>query len=660
MKKWIAFLLCFVQLWVAATAKDLWSETKEKTVTQGVQYVEETRFTSDGWQNVHILEVDLTNENLELTTLFDSRGISKSKNILKMAEEQGAVAAVNGDFFNWEGTPLGFTVKDGEVISSPSHDPGLAALIETEDGAVFTEYVDMHLVVTCPEGYEAEILHINKYHSMQSMVLYTSDWGEKTPGSHDGISELVAVDGIVREVRQNMDGVKVPENGFVLATSTYTSTYLVDNFKPGDEIQLSYTLKPEMEKIRMAIGGGSVLVKKGKVANFTNIVSGTHPRTAAGVDKKGEKLYLVTVEGRQTNMPGFTQTALAEYMVSLGCDSAINLDGGGSSTMVTRNGETGQLQVVNTPSDGSLRAVSTGIGVRFTGEVGELAILEVKVDGEYGMEGEAAHIYLGAYDAQYNPVYIADKKIEYLSEDGTFEGNVFYPAHAGPCKVTVRCGNVTGVGMIEVLKKPTPFEEEKPGKGASVLILPGKVSEETCMDAFINRALEKKAEEGEMVFAFGKYESENAIPVSRFSAAEQEGSLFVTVNVGSSGSIRKTDASQWENILEICEETTAQNVMFLLSKPLSDFSDNAEAALFKRVITEMLHKRGKDVFVISSGSKNEMEEENGVRYLTVAAKADIRAEKLFADSAEKCGILFTVQGDAVHLEAIPLWERVGK
>ncbi len=657
MKKRILCIFLILQLVLPVQAAEIWTEKTEKTVTEGVRLIKDERFLESGWQRVHVLEIDLENENLELCTLFDSRGISKSQTVLKMAEEKGAIAAINGDFFNWTGTPLGFTVEDGKVISSPSHDPGLAAFMETEEGDLLFDYVDMSLFVTCPEGYTVEIIHINKYHSMASMVLYTSDWGAKTPGSMDGVSELVVEDGIVQEIRREMEGVEVPENGYVLATSTNVSTYLVDNFKPGDKVELSYTLTPAIENIKTAIGGGSVLVKDGKRAEFTNVVSGSHPRTAIGVDEAGKTLFLVAVEGRGAALPGFTQTQLADYMISLGAHEALNLDGGGSTTMVARNGEMGTLEVVNTVSDGAQRAVSTGLGVQFTGEVGKLSSIEIGIGGGPVLEGGEAHIVLGAYDEYHNPLYIADREITYTSNDGDFVGNIFYPAHSGKCTVEVSCDGVSASAEIDVFALPSPYAEKKPKNGESVLILPGKMRDKTLLAGLVNKRLSQMADSAETVFSFGQYADTAAREVARFSATEMENSLFVTIDAGL-GSIRELDADQWRYLLELCGETEKKNVFFLLSAPLSAFSDSKEAALFERVISETLHGRGADVFVLSTGAKTEMTEKNGIRYVSVAKTADLSIENLF-DNETQCGIRFTLEGDAVHFETVPLWTREG-
>ncbi len=650
LRNFTAAFLAVACLFTTVSADTFWEESKTKQVTQDVYHTYTARFHDKGWQRTNVLEINLENENLDLVTMFAEGGISKLESLPKMAEREGVVAAVNGDFFNWEGTPLGFTAENGEVISSPAHDTGLAALLEDENGFVFTEYVDMHLFVTSPEGYKAEIIHINKYHSMESMVLYTEKWGKKTPGSYDGISELLVVDGKVQEIRRDMEGVKVPQNGYVLATSTHISTYLVDNFKVGDQVELSMRFEPDFGNIKTAIGGGTVLVKEGKRATFTNNVSGSHPRTAAGVDKSGKKLFLVTVDGRQTATAGMTQTELADYMISLGAYEAINFDGGGSTTMVVREGETNKLGVVNTPSDGKPRAVSTGLGVRYTGQVGAFSILEVHMAGKTVTEGGMAHLYLGAYDEKYNPVYIADREIQYTSEDGTFQGNIFYPAHAGKCTVTATCGNVSGTLVIDVLKAPTPFAKKAEKDAVTLLLLPEGPRAINCLDLLTQKRLAEmeKAESG-MVYRMGKIEG--------YRENLQGDTLFLTIDA-EKGGIRQTDAAQWKAMMEICENSTAKNVVCVLSDALHTFQDSAEAELLHRVLTEKLHRRGADVFLIQPGAESKITEKDGIRYIEIAASAKFKTSNFFEDCERLRGIRLHMGADTIYAEDVPLWGTV--
>jgi exopolysaccharide biosynthesis protein len=104
-------------------------------------------------------------------------------------------------------------------------------------------------------------------------------------------------------------------------------------------------------KSRDALAAGPLLVQEGAVNVGTEIghFDKRHPRTAVGIAPDG-RIYLVTVDGRSKgNAAGMTCEELARIFVGLGCESALNLDGGGSTTMWVRGeGETG---VVNHPSD---------------------------------------------------------------------------------------------------------------------------------------------------------------------------------------------------------------------------------------------------------------------------------------------------------------------
>ncbi|MDD6308916.1 MAG: phosphodiester glycosidase family protein [Clostridia bacterium] len=652
--KKLAAVLTAVCLFSSASAANIWQSEITKTVTRGVTLTHDTQFSQKGWVRAHVLTIDLENPNLDLVTLFDKDGIKNQRTIPSMAENAGVVAAVNADFFNWGETPLGFTVEDGRVISSPAHDTGLAALMQGEDGSVFAEYVQMKLMVTCPAGYTAQILHINKYHSMQSMVLYTKDWGAKTPGSHDGVSELVVQDGIVQEIRLNMEGTEVPENGYVLATSTKTSTYLVDNFQVGDKVELSYTITPDVGKIQTAVGGGTVLVKNGRRAAFTNIISGKNPRTAAGVDKTGKKLFLVAIDGRQSATPGMTQEELADYMIALGADSAINFDGGGSTTMVAREGESGTMQIVNLPSGGTPRAVATGIGVRYTGPAGQFSSLEVNKIGVTAVEGEAVHLYLGAYDENHNPVYIADQEITYTSEDGTFTGNIFYPSHAGTCKVTASCAGISGTLSFPVLSRAVDLEPLPQAHAEACLILPPKPAEKNCLDRLVGKRLSAMAaDHWGKVIGYGAYAGAQEVKI--YTESDFNGTKYLTLRVN--GGIRQGESGAWEKLMQVCNAPQAKNVCILLSAPVSTFTDQAEAELFHRVLTENLHGNGAEVFVIEPGKAFAMAEKDGIRYITIPSDMTYHLRSFREDCKEKCGLKIQVRGDKICVEPVQLWEN---
>lgn len=115
---------------------------------------------------------------------------------------------------------------------------------------------------------------------------------------------------------------------------------------------------------REAMGGVPLLVEDGKIPDMAqekaaHLVA-RHPRTAIGITKE-KKLLLVVVDGRSKGAPGMSCEELAKLMLSLGSEWALNLDGGGSSTLWVR-GKPGE-GVVNRPSDGSERAVANAVVV---------------------------------------------------------------------------------------------------------------------------------------------------------------------------------------------------------------------------------------------------------------------------------------------------------
>jgi hypothetical protein len=103
---------------------------------------------------------------------------------------------------------------------------------------------------------------------------------------------------------------------------------------------------------RTAVAGSNLILKEGQ--NLAGAGDGTrHPRTAAGLTADGKTLVLLVADGRRTGWAaGLTLSELAAEMAALGCTTAINFDGGGSSTMVIKDPQQ-RYRVLNTPSDGS-------------------------------------------------------------------------------------------------------------------------------------------------------------------------------------------------------------------------------------------------------------------------------------------------------------------
>lgn len=131
---------------------------------------------------------------------------------------------------------------------------------------------------------------------------------------------------------------------------------------------LSHTSAEEWEVLEHIVGGTPILICKGNLIDdysceqtLESFLINRHPRTAVGLKDDGKWVFVV-VDGRFLGcFGGMTMKQLAELMLDLGCIEALNLDGGGSSTLVIDN------TVVNEPcgdilEDGkNVRAVSDAI-----------------------------------------------------------------------------------------------------------------------------------------------------------------------------------------------------------------------------------------------------------------------------------------------------------
>ena len=125
------------------------------------------------------------------------------------------------------------------------------------------------------------------------------------------------------------------------------------------------------DQIQEAVGGSPFLVKDGKsvAEDASDYYSKRHSRTCVGITAEG-KVVLMVLDGRQEPFSaGGNAEELAQIMLDAGCVTAINLDGGGSTTFVAKQEGSDTLTVVNRPSDGYERSVSSSLMIVSTAPV---------------------------------------------------------------------------------------------------------------------------------------------------------------------------------------------------------------------------------------------------------------------------------------------------
>jgi exopolysaccharide biosynthesis protein len=310
--------------------------------------------TGAGTTTVHAVLVNPQDPILEIRPALAADMVSGAETTSVIATRYEALAGINGGYFDEKsGLPLGMLVIDGELMTTPTDRRSVFAI--TMDGKPVIVPFEFTGRIMMPDRSSLWVSGVNQPPSAGGVSVYTRFYGPLTPS--------FPVAAIVRNsvVEQLSAGkILIPLNGYVLVTNAADAGLITQFIKIGARLQLQLVFSPNLE-IRSALGGGPRLVKDGQV--FVPFAwewfSSRHarrraPRTAVGITETG-KLLLVTVDGGTPQNTGMTLPELAEVMVRLGARDAMNLDGGGSATMVVGG------RVVNDPSDGIERPIASAL-----------------------------------------------------------------------------------------------------------------------------------------------------------------------------------------------------------------------------------------------------------------------------------------------------------
>ena len=443
--------------------------SKIERISSGVVLNNYTRLSEKGWLNINMIEVNLNDKYTSIGLLNSENGLNTFQTVLEMAKNNESIAAINGDFFSGtsvNGYTVGLSVSDGKLLTSTyngnENKNEFASFILDEDNNTYIDYFKN--IITLKSNDTNEILNIKEFNKPSSNydtrpAIYTSEWGEKSIGSFSylPITEVVVENNIVTEIRNNQDGANIPKDGFVLATTGANAEFVNNNFKIGTRVELEINLGIDIEKIQTAISGGAILVKNGEIPTFSSNISGTHPRTAIGLSKDGNSLFLITVDGRQKKSIGMTQTELAEFLIEKGIYTAINLDGGGSTTMVAQKLGDTALSIVNLPSSGTLRKVTNALGVFNASKKSSLSNLIIEIPEDNVFAECTMDLKVKGYDKYYNPIEISIDDITWSTSgvSGKVEnGKLIAGADAGTITLNAKKGKISTSINVDILSSP--------------------------------------------------------------------------------------------------------------------------------------------------------------------------------------------------------------
>ncbi len=235
---------------------------------------------------------------------------------------------------------------------------------------------------------------------------------------------------------------------------------------------------PSLNDARWATGGGDILVKDGAITDQTawdKAISPKNPRTVLGVKDDGTMITLV-FDGRESDhSSGLTLKNLAEEMLARDCIDAVNLDGGGSSSISVRRPGLNTAAVQNRPSDGSSRKCGAYLlYVTDKAPDGLVKYLYMQNDGPVILAGSSVELsYLGM-DGGFKPVAAPNDTTAVSGGLGAISGTT-YKAGAvhGVDKVTLSspATGAAGYGTMHIIYDPTDLKVTAGGGAAPVTSL---------------------------------------------------------------------------------------------------------------------------------------------------------------------------------------------
>jgi hypothetical protein len=364
----------------AALATCVWAApagAQSTPLFPGATYEQTVEFTPHGPVSIHVVRGPRPVGLYRLRPVLSNESIMQRETLSAMEKRlttQATSVGVNGDYFSpSDGRPSGIFLRDGVLATPPNSGRSSAGV--TLDGLLDVRRVSFRGTWR-GSGQRRALNFLNKAPGTNGISLFTSDWGSTTPRVAGGFAVVL---GSFPSATPNTDlavpvasagpatSVRIQPGSAVLVARGNAAAKLQAEALPGSVVTLRLILQPDWSVVSDAIGGGPVLVRDGVPVYRSNEaftiaqLAPRGPRTAIGQRTDGGIVF-VTTDGRQPGFSvGMTNFELAQTLVRYGAVRGMGLDGGGSSTMAFEG------TVLNSPSDGKERAVSTALMLQYYG-----------------------------------------------------------------------------------------------------------------------------------------------------------------------------------------------------------------------------------------------------------------------------------------------------
>lgn len=288
-------------------------------------------------------------------------------------------AAVNGDFFST--LPIDFYAVENNILRIGYYDKNAFGFTNAHKSIVGKVEWGFKVNVYDASGQFVDYVHLDQMNASLNageIGVYTPDVSSQITGTD--IAKISVENELIPnnseyhyegDILTNLDNVSYDDQTYTLTSDEFVIAGKSDSegftkLMTMLESDMRLAIYPypinDWEGMDYIIGGWQILLDRNSLLPEPIHGSPTaiHPRTTIGVKRDGT-LGLTVVDGRMVNVPGVTLEQLALLNQDLGYYNALELDGGGSSTVLLRNLDTDTLEIMNTPSDGYLRSVVNAV-----------------------------------------------------------------------------------------------------------------------------------------------------------------------------------------------------------------------------------------------------------------------------------------------------------
>lgn len=453
--------ICFSALVVCAFGSEplVWS----KEILPTISYRQEIKSALP--MEVHVVRFMYPSQTVQLTTALAGGKVIAPANaklpVSSMAKSHGALLAINADYFAPNGDPVGLFIHNGEFLSEPFKNR--SAIGWTED-RVFIDRPSWRAWIETPNGVKLQIHGINRAAAANELIVFSESGGTAT-STNPGMmfvfdcDSTPAIEGTYeakfRFVVPDITSLPVKKGQWVIAATAANQLRLLSAIHQNETYKIHFRLEGDeaWKSVKYAIGGGPRLIRDKRVSvefgdeRFDqDLALKRHPRTAIGVTDGGE-IVIVVVDGRSKYSTGASLNELAWIMRRLGCVNAINLDGGGSSTLYVGGA------VLSRPSDGKERPVANALLLMAQRTDGLPKQIKLATPATSVIEGGTLQLRaLGADDADLPPqtvIWVSETPFARVSQDG-----VVLAEAAGRARVRAIVHGASATIEFDVLPKP--------------------------------------------------------------------------------------------------------------------------------------------------------------------------------------------------------------